>query len=399
VQIFGFLLKLLSSFFTNLPGSGKMPRDQTLVEMLPTRSKNIWLIALAAILVAAVLLLALHYLPGSDVSSRQELLRFIPADSAAVFFFDLEELRASAFVEKLNAWAPISREDSEYLQFVRDTGFSYERDLQRAVVAIYHHQATTNLLAVVDGKFDRRKIEAFLTRSGKSTRQGKWKVFHLNASANEKPISVVFLSNTRVAVSDSESISAALSSAEGEAGRAEWNQHFERLAGSPLFAIVRQDAATQALLNETMPGSFRSPELSALLNQLQWISIAGKPDGDQLQVVAEGESLSPSVPAQLHDFFQGIILLAQNGLNDPELRQKMNPEERHAYLEILKNADIRNVDRGDWKSVRVVLEITPNFLEVARAASIAAPANEPSIVQQTPKPEPVSGKSKTHSKK
>lgn len=381
-----------------------MPRDLTLVEMLPTRSKKIWPIAVAAMLVAAALLLTLHYLPSSNISSRQELLRFIPSDSTAVFFFDLDEFRASPFLAKLNAWAPVSNEDSEYLQFVRGTGFSYERDLQRAVVAICHHDATTNLLAVADGKFDRRKIETFLTRNGKSTQQGKWTVFRLNASANENPISIVFLSNTRVAVSDSENISAALSPATGEAGHAEWNEHFERLAGSPLFAIIRQDAATQALLNEATPGSFSSPELSALLNQLQWISIAGKPDGNQLQVVAEGESLSPSVPSQLHDLLQGITLLAQNGLNDPKLRQKMNPEERRAYLEILKSADIQKVDRGDWKSVRVVLEITPNFLEVARAASVAAPPNEPSpnepsIVRQTPKHGPVSGENKTHNKK
>jgi hypothetical protein len=252
---------------------------------------------------------------------------------------------------------------------------------------------------VADGKFDRKKIEMFLANNGKSTQQGKWTVFHLNASASERAVSFVFLSNTRIAVSNSENISAALSSAAAEAGHAEWNQWFERLAGSTLFAIIRQDETTQALLNATPPGSFSSPQLSGLLNQLQWISIAGKPDGNQLQVVMEGESRSASVASQLQDLLQGIALLAQNGLNDPKLRQKVNPEEREAYLEILRSADVRKVDRGDWKSVRVVLEITPKLLDAARATSVAAPPEETSTVQPTPERQPASGKSKTHSKK
>ena len=74
----------------------------------------------------------------------------------------------------------------------------------------------------------------------------------------------------------------------------------------------------------------------------------------------------------------------------------MNPEEREAYLEILKGADVQKIDRGEWKSVRVVLSITPKFLDVARAASarrLAEPANRiRATVQQRPaaKPQPAS---------
>jgi hypothetical protein len=79
----------------------------------------------------------------------------------------------------------------------------------------------------------------------------------------------------------------------------------------------------------------------------------------------------------LRDFLQGILLLAQSGLNDPKLRQRMNPEERQAYLEMLRSADIQKLDRGEWKSVRLVLEITPMFLDVARLASAPTPAPTP----------------------
>ena len=80
----------------------------------------------------------------------------------------------------------------------------------------------------------------------------------------------------------------------------------------------------QEAMNTAAPGGFRSPALSTLLNQLQWISIAGKPDGDVLRVISDGECQSDSTTSQLRDFLQGVLLLAQTGLNDPKLRQQMN---------------------------------------------------------------------------
>jgi hypothetical protein len=360
-----------------------------------TRSIKIALVATAAVLFLAGMFLALHFPRDSDSSARHHLLQFVPADVTAVIYVDLDELRASPFLAALYAWAPHSSEDSEYAQFVRDTGFSYERDLKRVAVSISNHGNVTNIFAVADGKFDRKKIEAFFERNGKFTQQGKWKVFRLNATANEKPLRFAFLSNDRIAFGDFENLSSGLSAAPSDSFHAEWNSRFERLAGSPLFGVIRQDRP----LNLTGPGGFRSPQLSALLGQLQWISIAGKPDGDQLRVVADGECLAPLTASQLNDFLQGVLLLAQNGLNDPKLRQKMNPEERETYLELLKSADIQKIDRGEWKSVRVMLEITPKFLDMARAASTAVPADQTSSQPESPQKPAATSKSKSPKKK
>ena len=102
-------------------------------------------------------------------------------------------------------------------------------------------------------------------------------------AVDEKPVSLAFLSDQRIAITDAANLSAALSPRRPRnPSRAEWNSRFERLAGTPLFAVIRQDPAMQNALELGAPGGFRSPQLSALLNQLQWISIAGKPDGDRL---------------------------------------------------------------------------------------------------------------------
>jgi hypothetical protein len=364
-----------------------------------TRSRKIALVSATAVLFLAGIFLALHFSRASDSSARHHLLQLVPADATAVIYVDLDELRASPFLAELYAWAPHSNEDSEYAQFGRDTEFSYERDLKRVVVSISNHGNVTNIFAVADGKFDRKKIEAFFERNGKSTQRGKWKVFRLNATASDKPLWFAFLSNDRIAFSDFESPSAGLSAAPSDSFHAEWNSRFERLAGSPLFGVIRQDPAMQSALNAAAPGGFHSPQLSALLGQLQWISIAGKPDGDQLRVVADGECLAPLTASQLHDFLQGVLLLAQDGLNDPKLRQKMNPEEREAYLELLKSADIQKIDRGEWKSVRVMIEITSKFLDIARVASTAVPADQTSTPAESPQKPEATSKSKSRKRK
>jgi hypothetical protein len=70
----------------------------------------------------------------------------------------------------------------------------------------------------------------------------------------------------------------------------------------------------------------------------------------------------------------------------------MNPEERQAYLEILRSADVQKIDRDEWKSVRLMLEITPKFLDVARLASPGAPA------EQTLRPPKMTGKARAPAK-
>jgi hypothetical protein len=55
---------------------------------------------------------------------------------------------------------------------------------------------------------------------------------------------------------------------------------------------------------------------------------------------------------------------------------------REAYLELLKSADVSKLDRGDTKSVRLVFEITPGFLEAARKTPPAVLDSAP----RTPRP-------------
>ncbi|PYU00083.1 MAG: hypothetical protein DMG34_19840, partial [Acidobacteria bacterium] len=112
--------------------------------------------AIAILLIAGIILVWDVFRGPTNDSARQQLLEFIPPNSAAVIFVDLDKFKQSPFLGKIYEWLPHSAEDSEYAQFVRDTGFSYERDLKQVVMAISNRGAGTDVVAVADGKFDRK---------------------------------------------------------------------------------------------------------------------------------------------------------------------------------------------------------------------------------------------------
>jgi len=312
---------------------------------------------------------------GSSEGARGESLALMPPDASAVLFADFDELRHSAFIAELYAWAPKPEADAEYAQFLKDTGFDYERDLDRIAIAVEKHGMDSTLFAVADGKFDREKISAYASKSGTITKNGGHEIYSVPVSGSTKRISFTFLSKNRMALTDAPDLGAFLTTKAKSSDEAEWGSRFERLAGSPIFAVIRQDAAAGSTLAAQAPGGLSSPQLSALLDQLQWITLAGKPDNDRLRVVADGECSSDGTVRQLSDLLNGVIILAQAGLNDPKARQQLDPAAREAYLELLKNADVSKLDRGDTKSVRVILEITPKLLEAARNASPLPPGD------------------------
>jgi hypothetical protein len=306
-------------------------------------------------------------------ASREELLSLMPTDASVVFFADFDELRQAPFLAEIYAWAPKPQADADYAQFVKDTGFDYERDLHRVTIAAEKRGPESVLIAIVDGKFNRQKISAYALKAGSSAKFGAREIFSVALSGSSKKISFTFLGNDRIALTNDMDLGNYLSAKNRTEGTAEWRTRFEHLAGSPIFAVIRPDAATGTTLAAQAPGGLRSPQLSALLDQLLWITVAGKPENDRLRVVAEGECSAEATARQLADMLNGVVILAQAGLNDAKTRQQLDPAARDAYLELLKSADISKIDRGDTKSVRLLLEVSPAFLEAARRTPLANP--------------------------
>lgn len=335
---------------------------------------------LAVILVGAIALYGYQRWRASEDSTRNALLAQMPADASAVLYIDLDALRQSPFLAELYKWAPQTKADADYSQFLQSTGFDYETDLNRSSIAFLKHGQETTLFAVVDGRFDRKKISAYASQNGtRESRNGK-EIFSVPLSGSARRITFTFLRNGRIALTNGASLESLMSQQTIDADAQAWRERFRRLGGSPLFAVVRQDAAAGSALSAQAPGGMQSPQLTALIDQLQWITFAGKPEADHLRVVLEGEGSADAPTRQLSEVINGLLVLAQAGLSDRKVRKELQPEVRESYLEMLRSADVSQIDRGETKSVRLMFDLTPKFLENARTAmpiAPAAPQNKP----------------------
>jgi hypothetical protein len=310
----------------------------------------------------------------------------MPSEASAVVFTDLQEMRRAPFAAELYNWIPKNQADAEYAQFLRATGFDYERDLDRVAISVIKDEKETKLFAVAEGRFDRKNIESYASQSGTRENRGGREIFSVSLNENARKISFAFLSNNEIALTDAENLAVLLLPPANSTDRRDWHARFARVAGSPVFAIMRQDAAAGSALASRTPGGFQSPQLSALLNQLQWISLAGKPEQGGMRIVAEGECTNEQTSRQLSDLLSGILVLAQTGLNGPQTRQQLDPRIRDAYLEMIKGADVSRLDRGDTKSVRLVFDVTSKFLTAVTSVVPSAPVPATPVVPASKTP-------------
>jgi hypothetical protein len=371
--------------------------------------------AIGVVLLGVLLLFAaFHWIAPRTLGLEEflgTLLQHAPAETNGILYIDVAQLRQSPFAQKLFAWAPKPEADAEYARFLQDTGFNYERDLDRVAFSAARRGSESVWFAIADGSFDQQKITAYLSKIAVLQKRDGHDIYLIPANVSDNiapssatssvltpaaaPISVAFLSKDRIAATNDADLSLLLAQKNLGADFPQWQPRFTRLAGSPVFVVVRQDASAANSLAAQAPGGLQSPQLSALLGQLTWLTLAGQPQSNSLRLVAEGETSNGVVSRQLADMLNGIIILAQAGLNDPKTRQQINPEARAAYLQLLKTADVTQIERQETKAVRVVLEITPSFLNAAtlpKPSPPTPPATQPSAGAATP----AKGKTEIH---
>jgi hypothetical protein len=338
--------------------------------------------ALAATMVlVALLLFAYGHWRGSGADPATELLQAMPFDANTVVYVDAKALRQSPFLAELYKWIPQAAADADYTQFVRTTGFNYETDLDRLGLALTRRGKETTVFAMAEGRFDHKKITAYALQTGVRQNRNGHEIFSVPISGESRRITFAFFGDDRIALTNGPDLDPAFSAAPADSDAKAWRERFRRLAGAPIFAVIRQDSALSPAFPNQLP-SYQSPQLSALLEQLQWITLAGKPEEERMRIVLEGEGSPQTNTRELSELLNGLLLFAQAGLSDPKMRQQLQPQVREAYLDVLKSVDVSQLDRGETKSVRLMFLITPAFLEAARAAvpsPTASPSNKSTI--------------------
>src|SRR5260370_29258185 len=218
-------------------------------------NKRRWTLWIAAISLAGCLALSDAYWRRHDagVRARDALLSAMPPDASAVLFADLAELRRAPFATQFYNWIPKSQADAEYAQFLRETGFDYERDLDRVAIAIIKDEKGSKLFAVAEGRFDRKKIEAYGSRSGSRETRGGREILTVPLSNSARKISFAFLSKEEVALTDAGGLPAFLAPSPNSTDAPEWRATASTSAGSPPTSGSPPDAPARTAASLLSP--------------------------------------------------------------------------------------------------------------------------------------------------
>jgi hypothetical protein len=344
-----------------------------------SRRQNILLglvvvVCLTAIATGAYLYRSRHSksLAESQSAPLPELVRQLPADSPAIAYIDvaaLRELKGSPLASLLGLATSGPGEDRDYADFVRNTGFNYEHDLERAALGFWPvaakspHPSTdkskiksenkpesNDVLAIADGRFDEQKIQAYALRSGKMVTRGKHSIYQVPGNP---PVFFEFLSATRVILASGINAEAHLLATDSPGINASILTLVDHVSGAPFFAVARADAVPQ-----TIYASIGQPQLAKTIQRL---TLAGRPQAESLQLALDAQCDSMASALQVTALLGGFRILGSMAMSDPKTKKQMTGQEAALLSALLTQTQI--TQQGNW--VRVSLAVTPDILEAA----------------------------------
>ncbi|MBZ5645288.1 MAG: hypothetical protein LAO19_21215, partial [Acidobacteriia bacterium] len=172
--------------------------------------------------------------------------------------------------------------------------------------------------------------------------------------------SITFLNDRRIAIVEGPSIAPLLQHpAENGPGGDPARDRAARVAGAAVFAITR----VPPIPENYSPGGIQSAQLLNLARSLQWITLAARPEGNDLRVSLEGECLSAMDARQLQAALELFRLIGSAGLASSKTRQSMDPATLSVLETMLKSADVS----ASAERVRILVELTPDILKLGEA--------------------------------
>jgi hypothetical protein len=285
-----------------------------------------------------------------------EVVTMMPSDSSVLVYANMAVLRGEPLAQKLAALAPAVQPGTDYAEFISATGFQYERDLDRVVFASSAEAGATSppahFLAIADGHFDQKKIEAYALRTGKEQQQNGHSIFTISSLAITGPANpgtrvarnaaFTFLTPSRIAIGNSDDVTNLLSKQSSTLAEAGLQEQISRVAGSPLFMVAKANS----LMAKGNP-------MAAQFGNLRWVNIAARPDGNNVLLSAEGTCDTPDQAKQMASGLELLRGLLRGMLNDPKTMGNTPPEVAAAVKQIFQTAQISS----DAARVRLLVNV------------------------------------------
>jgi hypothetical protein len=327
--------------------------------------KRLSIISAFAIAVIAVSGAALRYEVRARAEALPELLELAPVDSTFIAYADVAALRESPLVQKATALAQPPATDRDYQEFVRETGFDYERDLDQMLVAGVANATPGSIIAVADGRFDQKKIVEYALRTAKTESENGRTVYVMPSVAPGKTVAFSFLSANRIAVSDGDDVFAkpgAFSNAHLDDAMRE---RLSRVAGAPLF-LAAKTPAQKTSSPDGGPAAF----VSSLFQSVTWVDLAARPDGENVILSAEAECGTPEDAQKVATALELMRTMVQGAIAGNKGNGQVSAENVASAERLLKAASITAAaDRA-----RLLITMTPDMIKLPAASPQAKPS-------------------------
>jgi len=292
-----------------------------------SRRRNFW-IALVVILVIGAIVAALLL----RKRAAPDAARLLP-NADAILYVNLEPVR---LLTDLGKKPPANREP-EYEEFVRQTGFEFERDLNRAALAIHYGQTTgtrvseTRYSEILQGRFDNQRVSQYFRKLSQSVeRYNDFDIYVIPLEG--RTVRVVLLGLDTAAASNTDGTDAIhgmvdryKQAALPFAGPELVHDYYARVPlGSVVWTIARipANSAGQDRNELLLPGSW-----SSLLPRDSVVIASARPLNEvhlRAQVITKSDSEARNFAERVSTFlvlFRTLDISMDGGGPDPDVRK------------------------------------------------------------------------------
>jgi len=317
--------------------------------------------SLCAVVAAALVWAGLLRVKIASATAATELLSALPEGAPTLVYIDLLAVRASSFYQHRPNRGPLAMPSKDYEDFVRSTGFDFEKDLDRVAIASWAAPSATeqkrNVL-IAEGRFDGAKIRAYALRKGKLEQQEGREVFLFRGDDPSDWNSVTFLDDHRIAIVSGRSIAPLNAARAADPVSDPARERASRLDGAAAFAVTQ----VPPMPDNFGPGGAQSAQLAALVRSVKWVTLAARPYGDDLRVSLVGECDNDDNARQLRSTLEVLRMFGRSALSDPKSRASMDPATYAVVDKLLGDADISQSEA----QVRLQLELTPDVFKLGK---------------------------------
>lgn len=335
-----------------------------------SRKQTVTLVVALAGVVAVAAAMYLYEAQWGQLAGNPlpDLVAQLPPDAPVIAYLDLASLRkleGSPLATLLGLATEGPNQDREYQEFVRDTGFDYERDLDRAALAFWPPKAKLaptsqgqEILAIASGRFNQAKIEAYALRSHGVLASGQHSIYRVPGNP---AVSFEFLSATRIVLASGPNAEAHLMTANSRGGLdASDRALINHVSGAPVFAVARADALPESIY----AALGQSPQVTAMVKNIQGFTFAAQPDAMNLDAVLDAECDSPASALEISTLLGGFRIFGSLALSSPKKKGGITSEQAAFLSNLLAQVQIRQQE--SW--VRVSLTVTPAMLSGAASS-------------------------------